>query len=25
MADTMQFDLVSPERRLASMQVRAVQ
>jgi F-type H+-transporting ATPase subunit epsilon len=24
MADTMQFDLVSPERRLASMQVRAV-
>ncbi len=25
MADTMQFDLVSPERRLASMQVTAVQ
>jgi F-type H+-transporting ATPase subunit epsilon len=25
MADTMQFDLVSPERRLASMKVRAVQ
>lgn len=25
MADTMQFDLVSPERRLASMQVHAVQ
>lgn len=25
MADTMQFDLVSPERRLASLQVRAVQ
>ena len=24
MADTMQFDLVSPERRLASMQVQAV-
>ena len=25
MADTMQFDLVSPERRLASMQVESVQ
>ena len=25
MADTMQFDLVSPERRLASMQVTSVQ
>jgi len=25
MADTMQFDLVSPERRLASLQVTAVQ
>jgi F-type H+-transporting ATPase subunit epsilon len=25
MADTMQFDLVSPERRLASLQVRSVQ
>ena len=25
MADTMQFDLVSPERRLASMKVTSVQ